>query len=84
MRSTFGTALRPILAALPAMQEKRSGRIAIIASIGGRLGVPHLAPYSAAKFALVGFAEALQAEAFREIDEVAYLHRIACEEWDLL
>jgi len=62
MRSTFGTALRPILAALPAMQEKRSGRIAIIASIGGRLGVPHLAPYSAAKFALVGFAEALQAE----------------------
>lgn len=62
MRNIFGTAVRPTLAALPAMRKRRSGSIAIIASIGGKLGVPHLAPYSSAKFALVGFAEALQAE----------------------
>jgi NAD(P)-dependent dehydrogenase (short-subunit alcohol dehydrogenase family) len=66
MQEIFGTALRPTLAVLPEMRERHRGRIAIIASIGGKLGVPHLAPYSAAKFALVGFAEALQAEAGRD------------------
>lgn len=66
MLSTFGTALRATLAALPEMRHRRSGTIAIISSIGGKLGVPHLAPYSAAKFALVGFAEALQAEVARD------------------
>lgn len=62
MRETFGTAVRASLTALPSMQRRRSGTIALIASIGGKLGLPHLAPYSSAKFAVVGFAEALQAE----------------------
>jgi short-subunit dehydrogenase len=44
------------------MQARGQGTVALISSVGGRLGVPHLAPYSAAKFAQVGFAEALQAE----------------------
>jgi short-subunit dehydrogenase len=62
MGSIFDTALHPALAVLPAMQARRAGTIALITSIGGKIGVPHLAPYSAAKFAVVGFAEALRAE----------------------
>src|SRR5580704_2564424 len=47
-------ALAPVrlaLTALPVMQRQGHGRIVTIASIGGKLGVPHLLPYSAAKFA---------------------------------
>ena len=62
MTEIFGSTVNATLAALPAMQARSRGTIALISSIGGRLGVPHLAPYSAAKFAQVGFAEALQAE----------------------
>jgi short-subunit dehydrogenase len=38
------------------------GRIVNIASIGGKISVPHLLPYSASKFALVGLSEGLRAE----------------------
>ncbi len=62
MRSIFDAALNPALAALPLMRARRRGTIAFITSIGGVIGVPHLAPYSAAKFATVGLAEALGAE----------------------
>ena len=58
-------ALAPVrlaLAALPVMRGQRHGRIVTIASIGGKLGVPHLLPYSTAKFAAVGFSEGLRAE----------------------
>ena len=65
-REIFGTSVRAALAALPGMQARRSGTIAFITSIGGKLGVPHLAPYSAAKFAAVGFAEALRAEVAKD------------------
>jgi NAD(P)-dependent dehydrogenase (short-subunit alcohol dehydrogenase family) len=51
------------LAALPHFAERRSGRIVNITSIGGRVSVPHLLPYSCAKFALVGFSSGLAAEA---------------------
>jgi short-subunit dehydrogenase len=37
------------------------GRIVTITSIGGKLSVPHLLPYSTAKFAAVGFSEGLRA-----------------------
>ena len=53
---------RLALAALPVMQEQRHGRIVTIASIGGKISVPHLLPYSTAKFAAVGFSEGLRAE----------------------
>jgi short-subunit dehydrogenase len=33
-----------------------------ISSIGGKIAVPHLAPYSASKFALTGFSDAIRAE----------------------
>jgi short-subunit dehydrogenase len=44
------------------MRARRAGRIVNVASIGGRLSVPHLVPYSASKFALVGLSEGLRAE----------------------
>jgi NAD(P)-dependent dehydrogenase (short-subunit alcohol dehydrogenase family) len=66
MREIFGTTTRAALTVLPGMQSRRSGTIVFITSIGGRLGVPHLASYSAAKFAAVGFAEALSAEVAKD------------------
>ncbi|GHO70752.1 ketoacyl reductase [Ktedonobacter sp. SOSP1-52] len=49
-------------AVLPHMRERASGRIVNITSIGGKVSVPHLLPYSAAKFAAVGFSEGMHAE----------------------
>ena len=49
-------------AVLPSMRHRRRGRIATITSIGGKIAVPHLLPYSAAKFAAVGYFEGLRAE----------------------
>src|SRR5262249_59696441 len=37
-----------------------------IPSIGGRTAVPHMAPYSASKFALAGFSDAIRAELARD------------------
>jgi NAD(P)-dependent dehydrogenase (short-subunit alcohol dehydrogenase family) len=51
------------LAVLPVMRQNGGGRIVNVTSIGGKLSVPHLMPYSTAKFAAVGFSEGLRAEA---------------------
>lgn len=58
----FWGTLHPILAVLPGMKARRAGRIATITSIGGKISVPHLLPYSSAKFATVGLSEGLAAE----------------------
>jgi NAD(P)-dependent dehydrogenase (short-subunit alcohol dehydrogenase family) len=58
----FWGPLHTTLAALPIMRRQRSGRIVNISSIGGRIGVPHLVPYCASKFALTGLSDALRAE----------------------
>lgn len=58
----FWGVLYPVLAVLPAMRERRSGRIVTITSIGGKVSVPHLLPYGAAKFAALGLSEGLRAE----------------------
>ncbi|MGW0229422.1 SDR family NAD(P)-dependent oxidoreductase [Actinopolymorpha singaporensis] len=50
------------LAALPHLRERRSGRIINVTSIGGKVAVPHILPYSVAKFGAVGFSEGLRAE----------------------
>ncbi|MGH9338519.1 MAG: SDR family NAD(P)-dependent oxidoreductase [Acidobacteriota bacterium] len=50
------------LAALPHMRRQGGGRIVNIASIGGKIAVPHMLPYSASKFALVGLSDGLRAE----------------------
>jgi short-subunit dehydrogenase len=62
MATNFWGMLHPTLAVLPEMRARRSGRIVNITSIGGKLGIPHLLPYSASKFAAVGFSQGLRAE----------------------
>ncbi len=53
-------------ALLPQMRQRRTGRIVNVTSIGGRVSVPHLLSYSAAKFATVGFSEGLRAEVAKD------------------
>jgi NAD(P)-dependent dehydrogenase (short-subunit alcohol dehydrogenase family) len=49
-------------AVIPAMRARGEGRIVNISSIGGRIAFPHLAPYTASKFALSGLSEAMRTE----------------------
>jgi NAD(P)-dependent dehydrogenase (short-subunit alcohol dehydrogenase family) len=62
----FWGPLHLMMAAIPSMSARGGGRIVNISSIGGRVAVPHLAPYSASKFALVGLSESLAAELSRQ------------------
>ncbi|HLW54123.1 MAG TPA: SDR family oxidoreductase [Candidatus Angelobacter sp.] len=52
-------------AVLPSMLERKSGHFVVISSIAGKFGVPLRSGYSATKFALHGFFEALRAEESR-------------------
>ena len=52
--------------ALPLLRGRKGARIVNVASIGGKIAIPHLAPYSASKFALVGLSSALGVELARE------------------
>jgi NAD(P)-dependent dehydrogenase (short-subunit alcohol dehydrogenase family) len=47
---------------LPAMREQRSGRIVLISSTAGLMGFEFCTAYSASKFSLDGWMEALQTE----------------------
>jgi NAD(P)-dependent dehydrogenase (short-subunit alcohol dehydrogenase family) len=58
----FWGPLYATLEVLPRMRARRDGRIVNISSIGGKVSVPHLVPYSASKFALVGLSDGLRAE----------------------
>ena len=62
MGTNFWGELYPTLAVLPHMKAQGGGRIANVVSIGGKISVPHLLPYSASKFALTGLTEGLRAE----------------------
>ncbi|RYX83769.1 SDR family oxidoreductase [bacterium] len=53
-------------AALPYLKRGRIGRIANIASFGGQVAVPHMAPYAASKFGLVGLSDALRHEVAKD------------------
>lgn len=66
MRVHFWGPLHATLAALPHLRRRETGRIVNISSIGGRVAVPHLVPYSASKFALVGLSDGLRAELAKE------------------
>jgi short-subunit dehydrogenase len=50
------------LAVLPYLRERGTGHIGTVTSIGGMVSVPHLLPYSTAKFGAVGFSQGLSAE----------------------
>ncbi len=59
-------AIHAVEAVLPSMRARKDGSIVLISSIGGKLAVPHLLPYSASKFALAGYGEGLHAELAKE------------------
>lgn len=58
----FWGTVHTTLAALTHMRERRSGNIVNIASIAGKVSIPHLLPYACAKSAMVSFSEGLGAE----------------------
>jgi NAD(P)-dependent dehydrogenase (short-subunit alcohol dehydrogenase family) len=62
MATNYWGMVYPTLGLLPEMRERKTGRIVNITSIGGKLGIPHLLPYSASKFAAIGFSQGLRAE----------------------
>lgn len=49
-------------ALLPHMVERQSGCLVFLSSIAGKVGVPLRTAYCAAKFGLIGYADALRAE----------------------
>jgi NAD(P)-dependent dehydrogenase (short-subunit alcohol dehydrogenase family) len=59
---SFWGAYNTVEAVLPGMRTRREGRIVNISSIGGKISVPHLAPYCVGKFALAGYSNALRVE----------------------
>ena len=66
MRTHFWGPLYATMAVLPLMRARGAGRIVNISSIGGKISVPHLLPYSASKFALVGLSEGLRSTLAKE------------------
>jgi NAD(P)-dependent dehydrogenase (short-subunit alcohol dehydrogenase family) len=54
--------LHTMLTVIPDMRRRGEGRIVNIASIGGKIAAPHLAPYTMSKFGLVGLSKAMRAE----------------------
>ncbi len=62
MRVHFWAPFELIALVVPEMRRRGGGRIVNVSSVGGRVAVPHLAPYTASKFALTGFSDAIRAE----------------------
>lgn len=66
MRLHFWAPYELVSQIVPEMRTWGGGRIVNISSIGGKVAMPHLAPYSASKFALTGFSDAIRAELARD------------------
>jgi len=66
MRLHFWAPYELISRIVPEMRLWGGGRIVNISSIGGKVAMPHFAPYSASKFALTGFSDAIRAELARD------------------
>ncbi len=60
--TNFWGAVRVVNAALPRLRAQGGGHVVLMSSIGGILGIPYQAFYSASKFALEGYAESLAYE----------------------
>jgi NAD(P)-dependent dehydrogenase (short-subunit alcohol dehydrogenase family) len=60
--TNFWGAVRVVDEVLPTMRAAGGGRIVLVGSLGGLIGIPFQAFYSASKFALEGYAEALAHE----------------------
>jgi len=66
MRLHFWAPFELISQIVPEMRIWGGGRIVNISSIGGKIAVPHMASYSASKFALTGLSDAVRAELARD------------------
>lgn len=62
MQTNFWAQLYAMQAVIPHFIDRRQGRIVNITSIGGKIAIPHLLPYTASKFASVGLSEGMHAE----------------------
>ncbi len=62
LETNFWGTVRVVHHALPVMRRQKRGRIVLMSSIGGIVGIPFQAFYTASKFALEGYAEALAYE----------------------
>lgn len=60
--TNFWGCVRVVQAVLPQMRTQHQGRIVLVSSIAGVIGIPFQAYYSASKFALEGFGESLAYE----------------------
>ena len=66
MDTHFWGPLYMTMAAIPHMRRQGAGRIVNVSSVGGRIAVPHMLPYSASKFALTGLSDGLRLELARD------------------
>jgi len=84
MRVNFTSPVRMTLALLPRMLERDHGTIVNVASMGGRIGILQEAAYSASKFALSGWSEAMAADLWNTGVNVRLVHPgpIDTEIWD--
>jgi SDR family mycofactocin-dependent oxidoreductase len=53
-------------AVIPSMRHRRYGRVVVTSSMGGRMGVPNLAAYSATKWGVIGMAKSLALEVAKD------------------
>jgi short-subunit dehydrogenase len=60
MQVNFTSPIRMTMALLPRFLERDHGSFVFVSSLAGRLGVPREAAYAASKFAMCGWAEAMQ------------------------
>lgn len=62
MKLHLYAAINAIKFVVPYFQQRGTGRILNICSLGGKFAVPHMSSYDASKFALAGFAQGIQPE----------------------
>jgi NAD(P)-dependent dehydrogenase (short-subunit alcohol dehydrogenase family) len=55
-------AFAPLVGATPDAKGKTPGRICMMSSVGGKVGMPFVGPYNTSKFALEGLSESLRRE----------------------
>ena len=60
-------------ALLPSMLKQNTGCVVFVGSVLGALGLPYFSTYSASKFALRGFAEALRREVYGTDLDICYI-----------
>jgi short-subunit dehydrogenase len=85
MRVNFLSPARMTMALLPRFLEQGAGSIVNVSSVAGRLGNPRESAYSASKFALCGWSEALNVDLWDTPVEIRLINpgAIDTEIWEL-